>query len=82
MIYIAIGTNVGDRLANIRQAVALLKERYFPKLELSIILETKALLPEGAPKDWDKPFLNMLVRAESQSDPEALLKGLKRILNP
>lgn len=44
MIYISIGSNLGDRLANLRQAVWLIKANILDQTYESIILETKALL--------------------------------------
>lgn len=79
MIYISIGSNVGNRLSHLQKAAELLKKRYLKDLKSSIILETKAILPNGAPPDWDKPFLNMVVYGSCSSSPEELLKGLKQI---
>ncbi len=76
---IALGSNMGNRLANLGRAVALLEERYFSRLKLSPVLETPALLPANAPADWDIPYLNMVVRGTSDLSPEALLAGLKDI---
>uniref|UniRef100_A0A1A9VKC8 Pterin-binding domain-containing protein n=1 Tax=Glossina austeni TaxID=7395 RepID=A0A1A9VKC8_GLOAU len=79
MIYISIGSNIGNRFSHLQRAAQLLKERYFKDLKSSIILETKAILPNGAPPEWDKPFLNMIVYGSCSSSPEELLKGLKQI---
>ncbi|WP_395463074.1 dihydropteroate synthase [Wolbachia endosymbiont of Cantharis cryptica] len=79
MIYISIGSNLGNRFSHLQRAVELLKERYFKDLKSSIILETKAILPSGAPTEWDKPFLNMVVYGSCLALPEELLKGLKQI---
>ncbi|WP_341811936.1 dihydropteroate synthase [Wolbachia endosymbiont (group A) of Conops quadrifasciatus] len=79
MIYISIGSNTGNRFSHLQRAAQLLKERYFKDLKSSIILETKAILPNGAPPEWDKPFLNMIVYGSCSSSPEELLKGLKQI---
>lgn len=79
MIYIGVGSNLGDRLENLRKAVSLLKARCFSSLEISIVIETKAILPEGAPTAWDTPYLNMVVCGESNDTPEVLLKKLKQI---
>ncbi|WP_341817084.1 dihydropteroate synthase [Wolbachia endosymbiont (group A) of Agelastica alni] len=79
MIYISIGSNMGNRFYHLQKAAQLLKERYFKNLKSSIILETKAILPNDAPPEWDKPFLNMVVYGSCSSSPEELLKGLKQI---
>lgn len=80
MIYISIGSNIGNRLSHLQRATELLKKRYLKDLKSSIILETKAILPNGAPPDWNKPFLNMIVYGScSSSSSEELLKGLKQI---
>lgn len=79
MIYMSLGSNLGNRLAYIQKAVCLLKERYFSDLKCSIVLETEAIVPKGAPSEWNKPFLNMIVCGTSLLSPEALLKGLKEI---
>ncbi|WP_341823431.1 dihydropteroate synthase [Wolbachia endosymbiont (group A) of Agelastica alni] len=79
MIYISVGSNIGNRFSHLQRAAQLLKERYFKDLKSSIILETKAILPNGAPPEWDKPFLNMIVYGSCSSSPKELLKGLKQI---
>lgn len=79
MIYISIGSNMGNRFSHLQKAAQLLKERYFKNLKSSIILETKAILPNDAPPGWDRPFLNMVVYGSCSSSPEELLKGLKQI---
>jgi 2-amino-4-hydroxy-6-hydroxymethyldihydropteridine diphosphokinase/dihydropteroate synthase len=79
MIYISIGSNMGNRFSHLQKAAQLLQERYFKNLKSSIILETKAILPNDAPPQWNKPFLNMVVYGSCSSSPEELLKGLKQI---
>lgn len=79
MIYISIGSNMGNRFSHLQKAAQLLQERYFKNLKSSIILETKAILPNDAPPGWDRPFLNMVVYGSCSSSPEELLKGLKQI---
>jgi 2-amino-4-hydroxy-6-hydroxymethyldihydropteridine diphosphokinase/dihydropteroate synthase len=79
MIYISIGSNLGNRLNNVQKAVSLLKERYFSDLKMSIVLETLAIVPSNASTEWDRPFLNMVVQGSSAISPEKLLAGLKAI---
>ncbi|MDG7056032.1 MAG: dihydropteroate synthase [Wolbachia endosymbiont of Meromenopon meropis] len=79
MIYISIGSNTGNRLANLQRAAQFLKERYLKDLKSSIVLETKAILPDNAPIEWDKPFLNVIVYGNCFHSPQELLKGIKQI---
>jgi 2-amino-4-hydroxy-6-hydroxymethyldihydropteridine diphosphokinase len=72
-IYLALGSNLGDRLANLKQAIAALT----PQMEVrakSKVYETPPWGFEEQPK-----FLNQVVRATTYLDPEPLLKHLKRL---
>jgi dihydropteroate synthase/2-amino-4-hydroxy-6-hydroxymethyldihydropteridine diphosphokinase len=48
-------------------------------MRTSVIFETKALLPEGAPPRWDLPYLNLVVSGKTTLSPLLLLKKLKEI---
>lgn len=48
-------------------------------LRTSIIVETDAVLPPGAPEEWDVPFLNLVASAVTSVSPPTLLHGLKEI---
>ena len=72
-VYLALGTNLGDRAANLKQAIASLT----PQLEVkakSGIYETPPWGFEEQPK-----FLNQVLKAKTYLDPEPLLKHLKRL---
>lgn len=73
IVYLALGTNLGDRLANLKQAIASLT----PQMEV----KTKSQVYETAPWGYeDQPkFLNQVVKAKTYLDPEPLLKHLKRL---
>lgn len=79
MIYLSIGSNIGNRRTNLANAVSLLKKRIFKNLKCSIILETECILLPGSPKEWDMPFLNMVVWGECNISPEKLLQAIKKI---
>ena len=67
MIYLVLGSNLGDREWNLEQALALLAERLRVDMLCSRVLETEAL-------GFDGPaFLNQAVCFESDIAPEALL---------
>src|SRR5687767_8316771 len=73
IVYLALGTNLGDRSANLKQTIAALT----PQLEVkakSQVYETPPWGFEEQPK-----FLNQVVKANTYLDPEPLLKHLKRL---
>jgi len=73
IIYLALGTNLGDRSANLRSAMLALAPGVTVLAE-SPIYETP---PWGV---TDQPmFLNMVLRGETNLKPGALLKHLKRL---
>ena len=67
MIYLVLGSNLGDRAWNLEQAKALLAEALRTDMLCSEILETEAVGFDGP------PFLNQAVCFESDIEPEALL---------
>ena len=73
-VYLAIGSNVGDRLANFREAIARLKMNC-ELLECSPIYETE---PWGMPAGTDK-FLNGALHIRTELAPSELLRTLKAI---
>ncbi len=48
-------------------------------LRISIVFETAAILPPGAPQSWDLPYFNLVVTGTTTLSPHALLKSLKEI---
>lgn len=77
-IYISIGSNQGDRLWNLRTAVEYLRV-HLTDLNTSIILETKALLPNNAPVIWDQSYLNMVVCGSTNLSAVEFIKLLQHI---
>ena len=78
-VYISFGSNLGHRLGYLQRAFEALDGRALTQIEASVILETPALLLPNAPQEWDKPYLNMVVRAKTSLQPESLLSALKLI---
>jgi 2-amino-4-hydroxy-6-hydroxymethyldihydropteridine diphosphokinase len=74
IVYIGIGSNLGNREANCRQAVELLEKK-------GILIKKKSSLYETEP--WgikDQPlFLNMAIEIETELIPGELLKVLQDI---
>lgn len=72
-VYIALGTNLGDRLGNLERAIAMLSPAV-SVLERSPIYDTDPKYVTDQPR-----FLNMVVAAETDLAPRALLAYLKDI---
>jgi 2-amino-4-hydroxy-6-hydroxymethyldihydropteridine diphosphokinase len=82
MIVLGLGSNMGDRLANLRKAVELMthgQDRFVTAPRVSHIYESQALLPPGAPASWDMPYYNMALAGETALSPEALLAAVKEL---
>lgn len=80
MMVLGLGSNIGDRLTNLRLALQAIKQ--IPNLivhRVSPIYISDALLPEDAPPDWDQPYLNLALQCETTLEPTALLAQLKKI---
>ncbi len=73
-VFIGIGSNLGDREENCRNAIKLLIERGIKVTKLSPKLETD---PWGV-KDQPK-FINVVIEAETDQEPSDLLNVLKNI---
>jgi 2-amino-4-hydroxy-6-hydroxymethyldihydropteridine diphosphokinase len=77
-VALGLGTNVGDRLAFLEDAVFRLRT-LVSDIHTSPIYESAALLPEGAHETWDTPFLNMALVGETALAPQALLVAIKAL---
>lgn len=73
-VYLSLGSNVGDREANLRAAIAALPPTGVRVKQLSSIYETEPVDYLGQP--W---FLNCVVEAETELAPLALLQALRSI---
>src|SRR6266540_4448845 len=73
IVYLALGSNLGDRLANLKQAIDSLTPQMEVKAKSSVY-ETPPWGYEDQPK-----FLNQVIKVKTYLDPENLLKHLKRL---
>ena len=78
-IYLGLGSNLGDRRKNLAQAIDLLARRPLRVERVSPVVESPALLPGGAPPEWNRPYLNLAVACESEASPETLREWSKDI---
>jgi 2-amino-4-hydroxy-6-hydroxymethyldihydropteridine diphosphokinase len=72
--YLGLGSNVGDREKNIRDAVARLARGRVKRLKLSRIIETS---PVGGPPQG--LFLNAVLKVETDETPADLLKACQAV---
>lgn len=80
MVILGLGSNVGDRLAHLRQALTCIKKIPGTEvLHVSPVYLSDALLPENAPPEWDMPHLNLAIYCKTLFKPHDLLKELKNI---
>jgi len=72
-VYLALGSNLGNRLANLKQAVAALS----PQMEV----KAKSHVYETPPWGYeDQPrFLNQVIKVKTYLEPEPLIKHIKRL---
>jgi 2-amino-4-hydroxy-6-hydroxymethyldihydropteridine diphosphokinase len=76
VVYLGIGSNIGDRENNCLKAIELMEERGLKVTRRSSMCETE---PWGVK---DQPaFINMAVEAETDISPRGLLMLLKKIEN-
>lgn len=73
IVYLALGSNVGNRLANLKAAIAALP----PQMEL----KAKSRVYETPPWGFEaqEKFLNQALKVTTYLEPEPLLKHLKRL---
>jgi len=80
LVILGLGSNIGDRLGYLRQALRLIKK--IPRLsvtQVSPVYMSDALLPNNAPATWDNFYLNLAIRCETTLTPAELLEQTKSI---
>ena len=75
IVYLGIGSNLGNRKANIAAAKMLLENNNIEILQCSRIIETD---PVGGPPDQPN-FLNGVIKIKTNLEPKDLLNNLKAI---
>ena len=73
IVYLALGSNMGNRLANLKAAISNVTPQMTVKKKSSVY-ET----PPWGFKEQDA-FLNLVIKVETYLEPEPLLRHLKRL---
>lgn len=73
IVYLALGSNVGDRLSNLKEAIASLS----PQMDV----KAKSHVYETPPWGYENqsPFYNQVIKVKTYLEPERLLRHLKRL---
>ena len=73
-VYLGLGTNLGDRKANIEQAIRLIGERIGAVVRQSSLIETE-------PWGFESPnlFLNAVILCETERTPREVLRLTQKI---
>ncbi len=79
MILLGLGGNLGNREEYLAQARTVLGMFDVTIVRESRLIETRALVPEGAPAEWNIPFLNQVIAVETHLPPGELLSVIKHI---
>src|SRR5580700_7598846 len=74
LIYLSLGSNLGDRAANLERAIAALPDAGVRVLRRSSMYETEPV--DFLAQPW---FLNCVVEAETSLEPRQLLEELQSI---
>ncbi len=79
MIYLGLGSNRGDRRQFLATAIEKLAAHGFKVNRISPVVESPALLKEGADADWNRPYLNLVLQGEIDIAPHQMLALAKEI---
>ncbi len=78
-VYLGLGSNLGDRREHLTRALEQLPVHGVEVARVSPVVESPAMLPDDAPVDWNRPFLNVVTHGRTKSSPLEVLDGLKAI---
>lgn len=79
-IILGLGSNIGDRLSYLRQAIHGIRQMPDCVIEqISPLYLSDALTPEDAPENWNLPFLNVALQCKTHLSAEAFLIQTQKI---
>lgn len=81
MIILGLGTNIGNRLQNLRTAINKLRQiSQLTILNISPIYESDAMVPTDCQNaSWHQPYLNLAIACQTLLKPNELLQKTKQI---
>ena len=79
MIFLALGSTLGPRDEMLARARTELCAHGVNVLRSSVIVETPALTPTGAPSSWDQPYLNQVLEVQTDLSASDLLQCTQSI---
>jgi 2-amino-4-hydroxy-6-hydroxymethyldihydropteridine diphosphokinase/dihydropteroate synthase len=79
MIYLGLGSNLGNRRDFLARALAQLAQGGFKVSRVSPVVESPALLKKDALPEWDRPYLNLVAEGQTLHSPEDMLRLAKTI---
>ena len=79
-VVLGLGSNLGNRDAYLKQAIAKLEElNILQNITCSSIAESKADLKPNSPEEWNLDYLNMAIIGYTRLSPQQLLRKIKDI---
>ena len=78
-VILSLGSNLGDRKYYLHMGLARLRENGYLINQVSPVVESPAQLPPNSPSQWNRPYLNLVVRGSTSLDIEAFLRLSKKI---
>ena len=71
-VFLGLGSNLGDRRDYLSRAIDALESKGVGIRRVSPVVESPALLPDSAPSDWNRPYLNLVLECNAACSPEQL----------
>ncbi len=78
IVVLALGSNKGDKILNLKNGVQNLK-KITDIIDISSVYESKALLIENSPTEWNVPFFNIVLKGYTNFSPIEILTECQKI---
>jgi 2-amino-4-hydroxy-6-hydroxymethyldihydropteridine diphosphokinase/dihydropteroate synthase len=78
-IYLGLGSNLSGRRDHLTRALASLAAHRIDVVRVSPVVESPAMLPDDAPAEWNRPFLNVVAHCRTDVAALEALEALKAI---